>query len=438
MTGTKVLQINPLLFSTNNKDKHSKTSKNRPKKEKPTQTIKGTSSMRKALLAKIRDYQKRDNDIQSNNANNALKNKMEINSQTSISSHDKDKDDEHVKEFDNEFNKSLGFLQELSKKHQDKKKVKKEIKQNNKTLKHHSNLKQTQSYDPSLPLVNIDLPIELEMSNTNSYVNANSNNYSNFPNNKTNQMSKINTETILEENDANAMINMQDNKPRVNEIIPLNDIKVETIKKNEKIVVNAPIIDMHSKPIQQTSNINVIGNHEPPYSNLKNGNKPSFKEWARMTQKVRPKPMSTIINSTPQSFSNTDKYNILINKPHDVLSEFKQMHRNKTPRPPIITKLIKRKTKTLKYNLGKKGKHVSVLIKNNNTRKKIKHEQSLLRQKPIQEIKDYLRNKNLIKSGTLAPNDVLREMYEQAILSGEVNNTSKDTLIHNFFTKETK
>jgi hypothetical protein len=436
MTGTKVLQINPLLFSTNNKDKHSKTSKNRPKKEKPTQTIKGTSSMRKALLAKIRDYQKNDNDIQSNNTNNVLKNKIQINAQTSISSHDKDKDkDEHIKEFDNEFNKSLGFLQELSKKHQDKKKVKKEIKQNNKTLKHHSNLKQTQSYDPSLPLVNIDLPIELELSNTNSYVNANSNNYSNVPNNKTNQMSKINTEPILEENDVNVMINIPDNNPHVNEIIPLT-------KKNERenIVVNTPIVDMHSKPIQQTSNINVIGNNEPPYSNLKNGNKPSFKEWARMTQKVRPKPMSTIINSnsTPHTISNTDKYNILINKPHDVLSEFKQMHRNKTPRPPTITKLIKRKTKTLKYNLGKKGKHVSVLIKNNNTRKKIKHEQSLLRQKPIQEIKDYLRNKNLIKSGTLAPNDVLREMYEQAILSGEVHNTSKDTLIHNFFTTETK
>ena len=88
----------------------------------------------------------------------------------------------------------------------------------------------------------------------------------------------------------------------------------------------------------------------------------------------------------------------------------------------------------MKYNLGKKGKHISVLIKNNNTRKKIKHEQSLLRQKPMQEIKEYLRTKNLIKSGTLAPNDVLREMYEKAILSGDIHNKSKDTLIHNFFT----
>jgi len=75
---------------------------------------------------------------------------------------------------------------------------------------------------------------------------------------------------------------------------------------------------------------------------------------------------------------------------------------------------------------------VSVLIKNTDTRRRIKHEISLLRQKAITEVKQYLREKNLLKVGSDAPNDVLRKMYEQAILSGDLNNNNDATLMHNF------
>lgn len=40
----------------------------------------------------------------------------------------------------------------------------------------------------------------------------------------------------------------------------------------------------------------------------------------------------------------------------------------------------------------------------------------------------------MIKAGTLAPNDVLREMYEQSILSGDITNDTGNTIIHNFLT----
>ena len=53
----------------------------------------------------------------------------------------------------------------------------------------------------------------------------------------------------------------------------------------------------------------------------------------------------------------------------------------------------------------------------------------------IIEIKNYLRDKNLLKTGSNAPNDVLRQMYEQSILSGDINNLGKNTLIHNFLHK---
>ena len=48
------------------------------------------------------------------------------------------------------------------------------------------------------------------------------------------------------------------------------------------------------------------------------------------------------------------------------------------------------------------------------------------------EVKKYLREHNLIKIGTNAPNDVLRELYEKAVLSGNVNNKNKSNMIHNF------
>ena len=89
-------------------------------------------------------------------------------------------------------------------------------------------------------------------------------------------------------------------------------------------------------------------------------------------------------------------------------------------------------TKTYKYQLGKKNKTVSVLIKDRKTRKLVQHEHGLLKQKKLPEIKNYLRNKNLLKSSSNAPNDVLREIYEQSILAGDLENKTTDTLLHNF------
>jgi hypothetical protein len=88
----------------------------------------------------------------------------------------------------------------------------------------------------------------------------------------------------------------------------------------------------------------------------------------------------------------------------------------------------------LKYKLGKhaNGK-VSVLIKNAQTRRKIQTKQAMLKRKSILDIKNHLRSKNLLKVGSQAPNDVLREIYEQSILAGQIENKSKETLIHNYF-----
>jgi len=99
------------------------------------------------------------------------------------------------------------------------------------------------------------------------------------------------------------------------------------------------------------------------------------------------------------------------------------------PRPKLIKKTIRRK-----YTLGKSNiyRKVSVLIKNNETRKKIIIAQKELKKKSIHEIKKFLKDHFLLKSGSSAPNEVLRKMYESVMLTGHVTNNNKDTMLHNF------
>ena len=104
----------------------------------------------------------------------------------------------------------------------------------------------------------------------------------------------------------------------------------------------------------------------------------------------------------------------------------------------IATKHITKKTIKRKYTLGRSKikKTISVLIKDRGTRKKILNAQKELKRKNINDIKTYLREHNLIKTGSNAPNDVLRKLYESAMLSGEITNANTDILLHNFSKEE--
>ena len=95
-----------------------------------------------------------------------------------------------------------------------------------------------------------------------------------------------------------------------------------------------------------------------------------------------------------------------------------------------------RKTITKKFKLGKQGNTVGVLIKNNETRKNIQKEHGILKNKKLSDVKKYLVEHNLIKIGSTAPPAMIRKIYEDSVLTGEVENIGKGVSLHNFLEDE--
>jgi hypothetical protein len=103
--------------------------------------------------------------------------------------------------------------------------------------------------------------------------------------------------------------------------------------------------------------------------------------------------------------------------------------------PRIIKMKNKIKTTTTKkYKLGRTpgSNVVGVLIKNNETRSRVTNDLGELKRESIVEVRKYLHNHGLLKVGSDAPPDVLRNLYETAKLTGDVNNVNKQVLLHNF------
>jgi hypothetical protein len=238
--------------------------------------------------------------------------------------------------------------------------------------------------------------------------------------------------------------------------------------------------EQFTPPSNPSTNPNVL--KDVPYGCLRNGIKPTYRTYHREMQKHNPpdnnnngnnnngnnKTMKRALGDAPnpnnQLWNNTNTNTSNNNSPEsDEMIQIQERQRklrelqeraainnatnatdvtipsednqnqNQISRPMKIKNKI-RQTITKKYNLGRvPGSNVvGVLIKNSETRRQIQQEHGVLRRESIVEIRKYLHDHGLLKVGSDAPPDVLRNMYENAKLTGDVNNVNKHVMLHNF------
>jgi hypothetical protein len=323
MSSKKTIKVNTDFFKVNSSPKKDKSRVKKTSKQKSVTPNK----MRKEFFKKIKDFQEKRKE-QTNITTSAESNPVEINKE-----HD----------FENEFNKSLQFLDNIMKTRNQKETIQLE----------------PANFDKHLP--------------KNTHV----------------------------------------------DITPVDITPVD--------ITPVDITPMDITPVDITSVDNVCAPPKikllpkPPYSTLKGTNKPTYREWIK-TQK------ST--NGTKSSSSIVIK-----DKPvpgESIRSKKLELYKKEKERERLNDIKSKKSTFTIKRTLGKNGKHISVLIKSLKVRNDINREKIKLNQTSINDIKKYLRSRNIIKIGSTSPNDILRKMYEQCVLTGNINNKNAANLVHNY------
>jgi hypothetical protein len=406
----KTISINPSLFSIGG----SKTKKNKEKTPKTiVKPIISPNILKNKLLKRIKEHKNKE--IENQKTENIKTENIKTNLSESYNSSD------NLKTYSDDFNDSINYLQTLSnerKMNKDKEnnefnKIKRLEELEKKTVKNYNSL--------NTPYVNINLPEDLQQ-----------------------PLFSINTE-ITNENTMSLKHNS------INDSVPYGVLKggvkptyrnwsktqrnLEVTNPNSSLIIQGGIDALKTSRENRLNNLReklkqkkISENDVMMTTNLIQ--KPKIEEIvpsSRITSQVQQVSlMQNKINTIP----NINNINTPINTNHNNINANKQNINNNVK----IKRTIKRK-----YTLGKSKlkKTVAVLIKDRNTRKKVLTSQKELKKKSINDVKSYLRDHNLIKIGSTAPNDVVRKLYESAMLAGEITNTNSETLLHNL-TKDEK
>lgn len=402
MSESRKIVINGSFLNSNGGNKTRKNTGDKIKKERPKPVIK-PNSLKKTLLEKIKKHQQTE------------KMSKQVVGQV------KDGHSEEDVKFHDSFMNSLEYLNKLSESDKQKRKEhKKEKKVANKTIKHMvpvgGNRVIPNIATPMGNMISVDWPSD-DVGDILS--------------------NKVGNNQIQFGGQGQSIIHLSD-FPTVNHNISPNISPAvnPTVNHNINHNINPAVnhnVNHNVNPIinPAVSTITPLyGGYNtappPPHGCLKGGSKPTYREYHNKT--VKNKPSITIQTSEHEPrHMEEPKIDNDIKIRQQKLADLKKSHKK--------IRQTKRTTKKSTYTLGKTGGKVSVLIKNNATRRKIKREHGLLKQKPLNEIKKYLYDKNLIKIGSTAPNDVLRILYEQSILAGDITNVEPATQLHNFMNK---
>ena len=396
----KTIKINPDLFNSVSKTKKNKEKISRPIIQRP---IINPNIIKKQLLNRINEH----------------KNKEKLNTER-----EKKEEDNN---FTDEFYDSINYLNSLSKKHKEDSDKKRRESLIHKTIKNPSAI---YNRNP-IPHVELELPDELKETefkielphptlnnnNVNPMVNAmqeiklnynidnnvpygclkngNKPTYRNWQSTKKNYSTiELPSPSIIQNEphlvNSNSNIQMYERERKL-ENLKLKLKKLEEYEKNEKLMMEENFI----KKKEEISPIQAQISMPMP-----------------MPGPI-PIPIPIIASITPQMST------------HKEDAAITPIRENKK----FIKKTIRRKFTLGKSNIKRK---IGILIKDNNTRKKIIEAQKDMKKKSINDIKKHLRIHGLLKVGSNAPNDIIRKTYESSMLAGDITNINKDTLLHNF------
>lgn len=380
----KTISINPGLFSIGG----SKTKKNRNKKQNLViKPLISPNVLKNKLLKRIKEHKQKETENLDNNKKK-LNEPKENNNIVPINKSEI---------YTDEFSDSLNYLQTLSKQKKindekinyERQKIKRREELDKRTLKNYSTINNF-----SQPVINIDLPEELTQS-----INVNTDNYT----------------TILKDPIPYGVLK-GGIKPTYRDWNKTQRTNIVT-NPNSALIINNLAINN-----EKTERENRLNN---------------LREKLKLKQiEIENKTNDDIIN-TQFLIQKPNILNSIVTEPSNIVQNinYNNIDKNIHTQEEIIgIKKITKKTIKRKYTLGKSKikKTVSILVKDKGTRKKVLNAQKELKRKPMNDIKIYLREHNLIKIGSNAPNDVIRKLYESAMLAGEITNSNAETLLHNF------
>jgi hypothetical protein len=103
---------------------------------------------------------------------------------------------------------------------------------------------------------------------------------------------------------------------------------------------------------------------------------------------------------------------------------------------PIKPRSILKHTERRTSSFGKKNGTIRIFIKDKDAYSKIESDKKKLAKHSMTQVRNYLRTRKLYTVGSSAPDEVLRNIYEDAHLTGNIENVNSTTLIQNFLNEE--
>lgn len=383
---SKTIKINPELFGI--KKSRTKTIKNRNRGSKP---LVNSHILKKEFLNKIKAHRAKINNIDvvsKYDKVNGIANTMQGGDNDNRNGYD-NKDDDN----DNELINSIQYLSELS---NNQKIIKKGSGQQQKTFK------RANSSNNSLN-ISLTLPKSLE---TNPLVPVHTNVYSSTQSQPVYSCLKGGTRpTFRELQRTQRNTNEQNN--------PTSKVSLTSINPN---ILNNDSTTRERK-------LDLLRNKVKREQSEKSLKISTFPITTVITPNVLPSQQVALPQQTIDYLHNSSSSEV---SPHiDPLRE-----NNKK----VMKKKITKKTIRRKYTLGKSKirRKMSVLLKDNRTRRRVMDAQKEIKKVSMTEVKMYLKKHGLLKVGTRSPNNVLRQMYETVMLTGEIYNKNPDLLLHNF------